>query len=61
MFPFMNKYIDCEYLNKTRKIHILKNKVLLSELEYKLKRILAFEKIKTLPIKRQMHHGANSG
>lgn len=41
--PFTDKYIDREYLNKTRKIHIVKNKVLLSELEYKLGRILAFE------------------
>lgn len=44
--PFKDKYIDREYLNKTKKIHIVKNKVLLSELEYKLKRILAFEKMK---------------
>ncbi|MCM1542709.1 MAG: hypothetical protein NC121_15800 [Blautia sp.] len=41
--PFTDKYIDREYLNKTRKIHIVKNKVLLSNLEYKLRRILAFE------------------
>lgn len=44
--PFTDKYIDREYLNKTKKIHIVKNKVLLSELEYKLKRILTFEKMK---------------
>lgn len=44
--PFTDKYIEREYLNKTKKIHIVKNKVLLSELEYKLKRILAFEKKK---------------
>ncbi len=44
--PFTDKYIDREYLNKTKKIHIIKNKTLLSELEYKLKRILAFEKTK---------------
>ena len=37
------KYIDREYLNKTRKIHIVKNKILLAELEYKLGRILELE------------------
>lgn len=42
--PFMDKYIEREYLNKTKKIHIVKNKNLLSQLEYKLGRILAFEK-----------------
>lgn len=41
--PFTAKYIDREYLNKSKKIHIIKNKVLLSDLEYKLKRILEFE------------------
>ena len=41
--PFTEKYIDREYLNKTRKIHIVKNKVLLAELEYKLGRILELE------------------
>lgn len=41
--PFTEKYIDREYKNKTRKIHIVKNKVLLAELEYKLGRILEFE------------------
>lgn len=41
--PFIDKYIDREYLNRTRSIHIVKNKVLLSNLEYKLKRILEFE------------------
>ena len=29
--------------NKTKKIHIVKNKILLSELEYKLSRILELE------------------
>lgn len=41
--PFTEKYIDREYKNKTKKIHIVKNKVLLSELEYKLGRILELE------------------
>ena len=41
--PLTDKYIDREYKNKTKKIHIVKNKVLLSELEYKLGRILEFE------------------
>lgn len=41
--PFTEKYIDREYKNKTKRIHIVKNKVLLSELEYKLGRILEFE------------------
>ena len=41
--PFTDKYIDREYLNKTKRIHIVKNKVLIEELEYKLKRILQFE------------------
>ena len=41
--PFTEKYIDREYKNKTRNIHIVKNKVLISELEYKLKRILTYE------------------
>ena len=41
--PFTEKYIDREYKNKTRKIHIVKNKPLLSELEYKLSRILELE------------------
>lgn len=45
--PFTDKYIDREYLNKTKKIHIVKNKVLLSELEYKLKRILSFENMRS--------------
>ncbi len=41
--PFTEKYIDREYKNKTKKIHIVKNKVLLAELEYKLGRILELE------------------
>ena len=41
--PFTEKYIDREYKNKTKKIHIIKNKVLLSELKYKLGRILELE------------------
>ena len=42
--PITNKYIDREYLNQSKKIHILKNKVLLADLEYKLRRILTYEK-----------------
>lgn len=45
--PITDKYIDREYLNKTGKIHIIKNKILLSDLEYKLGRILAFENSNT--------------
>ena len=41
--PIIEKYIDREYKNKSKKIHIVKNKVLLSELEYKLSRILELE------------------
>lgn len=41
--PFTEKYIDREYKNKSKKIHIVKNKVLLAELEYKLGRILELE------------------
>ena len=41
--PFTEKYIDREYRNKTKSIHIVKNKVLLAELEYKLGRILELE------------------
>lgn len=44
--PFTEEYVDREYLNKSKKIHIIKNKVLLAELEYKLSRILEFEKRK---------------
>lgn len=42
--PIIDKYIDREYLNKTKTVHIIKNKKLILDLEYKLKRILAFEK-----------------
>lgn len=42
--PITDKYIDREYLNQSKKIHIVKNKVLLADLEYKLKRILTYEK-----------------
>lgn len=45
--PFTDKYVEREYLNKTKRIHIIKNKILLSDLEYKLKRILEFENRKT--------------
>ena len=41
--PITDKYIEREYLNKTKGIHIVKNKVLLQALENKLKRILAYE------------------
>ena len=41
--PITDKYIDREYLNQSKKIHIVKNKVLLADLEYKLRRILAYE------------------
>jgi len=41
--PFTEKYIDREYKNKTRKIHIVKNKILLADLEYKTGRILELE------------------
>lgn len=42
--PITDKYIDREYLNQSKKIHIVKNKVLLADLEYKLRRILSYEK-----------------
>ena len=41
--PFTEKYVDREYKNKSKKIHIVKNKILLAELEYKLGRILELE------------------
>ena len=41
--PFTEKYIEREYKNKTKNIHIIKNKVLLKQLEYKLSRILELE------------------
>ncbi len=43
VIPFTDSYIDREYLNKSGRIHIVKNKVLLSALKYKLGRILEFE------------------
>ena len=42
--PITDKYIDREYLNQSKKIHIVKNKVLLADLEYELRRILSYEK-----------------
>lgn len=42
--PITDKYIDREYLNQSKKIHIVKNKILLTDLEYKLRRILTYEK-----------------
>lgn len=42
--PITDKYIDREYLNQSKKIHIVKNKVLLADLEYKLRRILTYER-----------------
>lgn len=42
--PITDKYIDREYLNQSKKIHIVKNKILLADLEYKLRRILTYEK-----------------
>lgn len=42
--PITDKYIDREYLNQSKKIHIVKNKFLLADLEYKLRRILSYEK-----------------
>lgn len=46
VIPITDKYIDREYLNKTKSVHIIKNKVLLKNLEYKLSRILSLEKSK---------------
>ena len=42
--PITDKYIDRGYLNQSKKIHIVKNKILLADLEYKLRRILTYEK-----------------
>lgn len=42
--PITDKYIDREYLNQSKKIHIVKNKILLADLEYKLRRILTYER-----------------
>lgn len=44
--PITDKYIEREYLNKNKQIHIIKNKILLDELNRKLGRILAFENSK---------------
>ena len=42
--PVIDKYIERGYINNyTASIHIVKNKTLISELENKLKRILAYE------------------
>ena len=44
VIPIIDKYIDREYINYySNKIHEIKNKELISELERKLKRILAWE------------------
>lgn len=44
VIPITEKYIDKEYINRfTNNVHIVKNKQLISELERKLKRILAYE------------------
>lgn len=45
--PFSEKYIEREYIGLDKKnIHIVKNKFLISELERKLSRIIAFENSK---------------
>ena len=45
VIPIIDKYIDREYKNYySNKIHVIKNKELIAELERKLKRILAWEK-----------------
>lgn len=43
VIPITDKYIEREYRNRTRKVHEIKNQVLLSSLEYKLRRILSYE------------------
>ena len=43
ILPVTDTYIDRDYLSKFNKQHIIKNKILLLELEYKVKRILSFE------------------
>ena len=44
VIPVIDKYIERGYINNyTASIHIVKNKTLISELENKLKRILAYE------------------
>ena len=45
--PITDDYIEREYLNRhTNKIHIVKNKTLISEITRKLSRILAYENAK---------------
>jgi len=44
VIPITDKYIEREYLSKNKSIYIIKNKNLLNKLEYKLSRILSFEK-----------------
>lgn len=45
VIPIIDKYIDREYKNYySNKIHEIKNKELIAELERKLKRLLAWEK-----------------
>lgn len=41
--PITNYYIDKEYLGKSKNIYVIKNKILLKELNYKLSRILSYE------------------
>lgn len=43
VIPITDKYIEREYLNKTRNVHEIKNKILLNALEYKLRRIISYE------------------
>ena len=44
IIPITDKYIEREYINTyTQKIHIIKNKQLLSELQRKTRRILSWE------------------
>ena len=45
VIPITDKYIDREYLGYDSQIYIIKNPNLQAELERKLKRILAYEKI----------------
>lgn len=45
VIPITDKYIDREYLGYDSKLYVVKNKKLHAELERKLKRILAYEKI----------------
>lgn len=45
VIPITDAYVDSEYINfYTGSIHIVKNKPLIAELEYKLSRILGYEK-----------------